>query len=310
MLPYDDGLDLWGGHYGAILGRVLTARLSLEERRRLAAAVLGQEEIIVEMERGGTRWRIASGDEIFDSVFSTGGYSLDMIQALVGWCKRHRPSTTWFLDIGANVGTTTVPLAQAGHRVLAIEPVPAAIAVLEHNISSNGLSDVVIPVPVAIHRDGGMQEMAFTTGLGLNEMLSGTREVATVSAIREVIQVRSVGVDNLVAEHRVDATDVSAVWCDVQGCEGDVIVTGEALWQAGVPLYAEIWPSGLIQHFGLDAFIQAVQDRFSGFITREALLHSGADAEARPIGQFAALVGDLAREDRFSDVLLIPKTAA
>lgn len=309
VFPYDDGQDLWGGRYGAILGRALTARLSAEARRRVAAAVLGREEVVVEIERGGTRWRIASGDEIFPSVFATGQYSFDVIQALLGWCERRRPSTTWFLDIGANVGTTTVPLAQASHHVLAIEPVPAAMAMLEHNVFSNGLDDLVTLVPVAIHREAGMKEMALRTGLGLTEIVPGTGDVATDLTTRGLIRVRAVGLDDLVAEHGVDAADVSAVWCDVQGCEGDVIVTGRALWQAGVPLYAEIWPAGLTKQFGLDAFIRAVRDQFSCFITRDELLHSGADAETRPIDQFPTLVSDLARERRFSDVLLIPKTA-
>lgn len=46
-----------------------------------------------------------------------------------------------YLDIGANIGLTAIPVAAAGHRVIAFEPVPENYEHLLQNVRRNGVSD-------------------------------------------------------------------------------------------------------------------------------------------------------------------------
>jgi len=61
-----------------------------------------------------------------------------------------------FLDLGSNVGRYTVLAgAVAGADVIAVEPVPATLAVLRDNIALNGLEGLVEVLPVALGADHG-----------------------------------------------------------------------------------------------------------------------------------------------------------
>lgn len=61
-----------------------------------------------------------------------------------------------FLDLGSNVGSYTVLAgAVAGADVIAVEPVPATLAVLRDNIALNGLEGLVEVLPVALGADHG-----------------------------------------------------------------------------------------------------------------------------------------------------------
>lgn len=61
-----------------------------------------------------------------------------------------------FLDLGSNVGSYTVLAgAVAGADVIAVEPVPATLAVLRDNIALNGLADRVEVLPVALGANHG-----------------------------------------------------------------------------------------------------------------------------------------------------------
>ncbi|WP_386259986.1 FkbM family methyltransferase [Sulfitobacter aestuariivivens] len=68
---------------------------------------------------------------------------MDSLMALV---ERIEGRRALVLDVGANCGAFTVPLALAagdGSRVIAFEPNPVMIGRLGHNVALNGLGDVV-----------------------------------------------------------------------------------------------------------------------------------------------------------------------
>jgi FkbM family methyltransferase len=64
-------------------------------------------------------------------------------------CALLRPGAH-VVDIGANIGNHTVAWARHGARVTAIEPNPAAAALLRQNVATNGLDDAVSVVEAAI----------------------------------------------------------------------------------------------------------------------------------------------------------------
>ena len=58
------------------------------------------------------------------------------------------------IDVGANVGLVTIPLALATARVIAIEPLPQNIEQLRGNVRRNGLTNVVVVEAAAGAADG------------------------------------------------------------------------------------------------------------------------------------------------------------
>jgi FkbM family methyltransferase len=203
------------------------------------------------------------------------------------------------MDLGANVGTTSIPFAQAGYDVIAVEPVPATFAMLTMNVERNDLGERIRCVQRAITAQPGAVDM--WTGFG-----SGQAEVATAGTPAmerwgdrgQLITVTGVPVCDIANR------DVTLVWADVQGSETTVIETGVSLWAEGTLLYLEVDPWSLDQHGGLDRFRRAVHDHFVGFVTRDDLI---ADRPERAIGNFDDFVGSIGA-NTYDDALLIPSS--
>jgi FkbM family methyltransferase len=114
-----------------------------------------------------------------------------------------------FLDIGANVGQYTLPLSRHFRRVIALEPNPVALAVLQRNLERNGIENVTV-IPKAIGEGSGRTtifEGEYLTTWSQN-LFDGTR-----------VDVETVGLDDLL----VDAADVDLMKIDVEGAELDAI---------------------------------------------------------------------------------------
>jgi FkbM family methyltransferase len=62
-----------------------------------------------------------------------------------------------FLDLGANVGQYSIPLAKRFERVIAVEPNPLALKVLHRNVQLNGLRNVTIVAKAVSPYHGSVQ---------------------------------------------------------------------------------------------------------------------------------------------------------
>ena len=74
-------------------------------------------------------------------------------RAVLAWAHTHErlPRCTTILEIGANIGSSTIPfLQETSCRVVAIEPVPRNLALLEKNLKQNGFANRVIVIQRAI----------------------------------------------------------------------------------------------------------------------------------------------------------------
>ena len=266
------------------------------------AAERGIDQIVVD--RGESTWRTDIGDEISLSLLRDGEYEGDEIRAVLRWLREHRPTGT-VVDLGANVGTTSIPVARAGYRVLAIEPVPATFAMLSENVETNGVAEQVACVQVAIAEEAGTVSMWTGCSSGQAEVAVPGKDPALLrwGERGEQIKVRSRPLDSLLSESGVQAIDIAMVWCDVQGSETAVVATGRRLWDAGVPLWLEVDPLSLDLHGTTERFIALVVDSFGTFAPRESLLKG---APLRSIGEFPAWVATIG-SNRYSDALLIPR---
>lgn len=95
-------------------------------------------------------------DWVGRSLFKTGQYE----PQLSGWLLQRFGSQApcRFIDIGANLGYFSCLLAQLagpGGRVMAVEPEPQNLALLQRNLQDNGLADRVSICPVALGAQEG-----------------------------------------------------------------------------------------------------------------------------------------------------------
>ncbi len=195
----------------------------------------------------------------------------DEVDPTLAWLEHNtgrRGNTV--VEVGANIGSSTIPLASHDLHVIAIEPVPQTCAFLERNLVANGWNERVEVVCAAI---------APTTPVQMQvEAWHATSRVVEAPAAA-TIQVPAVSLTELVASRRVALDEIRFVWCDAEGSEDGVIATGASLWASGVPLFAEFG------HVDLGA-IAALH--FSGFVLGSEIRRDGAAARVRPIGELTA----------------------
>ena len=126
------------------------------------------------------------------------------------------------IDIGANLGEWTVPLARAvgpAGRVLAIEPVPRTAAALEATLAANALRHAEV-LRCAISDHDGTAEFAvpLVTSARID---SGTARLGAARAGYEALHVPTRSLDSLAPERGLDRLDLIKI--DVEGHERQVL---------------------------------------------------------------------------------------
>jgi len=131
------------------------------------------------------------------------------------WLLTQTRPGTMAMDVGANVGIFTVPLASAGARVRAFEPAPENVRRLEENLRRNGLEATVRQVAVA-NRVGTL-----VLRLADDPMFHSTTEVAEQRGTGEEVAVEATTLD--IEWRACGSPQVSVVKVDVEGGEPAVL---------------------------------------------------------------------------------------
>ncbi len=185
---------------------------------------------------------VATRDDIIGRLlFAEGQYQHDVATRAVAHLRAlgvlPPRSTGTIVDIGANIGLISIGLLLEGEfrDAIGIEPDPVNFALLEQNIAQNGLTGRYRSVKAAA------TTATSALRLGLSPDNFGDHRIGA-AAHRVSIPVAGRPIDDIVA-----GADVSFVCIDTQGHEAAVLAGGRALFGAGVPTLAEIWPHALQQ---------------------------------------------------------------
>jgi FkbM family methyltransferase len=214
----------------------------------------------------------------------------------VGLIDRQRPA---LVDIGANVGFTTIPPLAAGDvaRVYAVEPDPGTFACLEQNVRSHGLADRVVATCCAVADFDGTAPLYRATAPTTRRLLAPHRRANA----RKLLPVPVHRLDTLVEKWRVDAASIGWIKVDVQGWESRVLDGAPALAaERGIVWLLEISPKHL-EAAGTP--LAAVVGQFEQLFSHALDLRRSA--EPMPTRELAANLGYLGQgADSYTDLLL------
>lgn len=267
--------------------------------RRLSPAVVAN--------RGEYRFLVSTADDVIGrTTFMKGAYDLDAMDTAVALMTRHlgrNPvADRVAVDVGANIGTTTIPLVKrfGARRVVAVEPSPGNFALLECNTILNGVQQQVACVQAAVSSATG------SVLLELSPTNSGDHRVRVIADPgrydehgRELITVDTAAVDTILDREGIDPAEVGLLWVDVQGHEGHVLESAAGLLKHGVPTLVEYWPYGLRRSGGLDLLHAQIGTWFTTVVD---VLGGGRCLPAADIGSLA----DVYADDGQTDLLLLP----
>jgi FkbM family methyltransferase len=209
------------------------------------------------------------------------------------------------VDVGANIGTTTIPALRTHGfaSAVACEPLEGNYALLRENIARNGLDDRVTTVPNAVSDRSG------TAQLTQNPGFDGHGWIAPPAPDAPAVEVELVTIDGLVDRGIIDPERTALLWIDTEGHEGHVLRGASRLTERGVPVVLELHPAGMVEHGDPDALFEGAR-RYSHFVDVRHRRRGGAEREGRPrpIGQLRSQFDELLDESSppfFTDLLLL-----
>lgn len=191
-----------------------------------------------------------------------------------------------YIDVGANIGLTTIPIA--GNPLVAChacEPSPANLTQLRRNLALNDCSTVTVH-PVAVCAEDGDLTLELSAGdSGDNRIrTNGNSNGALRESSRQTVTVPGRRLDALIPQ---PIRRPLVVKMDVQGAEPFVVAGGRCVLAHADLVSLEFWPYGLQRLGGdVDALIAFCRDTF-----REGSVSDGdghADApQWRPMTEIA-----------------------
>jgi FkbM family methyltransferase len=202
-------------------------------------------------------------------------------------CDRIEPRGV-FVDLGANIGTTTIPALRYFERVLAVEAEPRNATLLRTNVALNGVEDRVTVREIAC--SSGRGEVAFR----LSAAKHGHHAVKSAKPGSQMLSVPSVSLDELLAEEGLSAGDVGLVWLDLEGHEPHALRGATSILDASIPLVVEIRRRN----------VAAVEELLTGHYAHLVDLRAESEFPVAELsGQLERLVAGGGR--KFTDVLAL-----
>ena len=220
----------------------------LEVQRRAYRKVASWVTNTLEIESDGSRFLIHPSDgPIAEQLFVFGAFNVDMTKTAVSVMNDYLAPDVIegkvFLDIGANIGTTSIPaVTQWGaSRVLAVEPEAENFRLLRCNVILNDLDDRIDCVKRVVTNHAG------PVTLELSVSNSGDHRVQYVvpdhEESRSTVAADGMRLDDLIDQHGIDRADIGLVWIDTQGHEGHVLDSAPKTLAASVPMLIEFVPT-------------------------------------------------------------------
>lgn len=141
-----------------------------------------------------------------------------------------------FVDVGANIGTTTV-LALRRHpfsRAVAIEPSPENFKTLRLNLTANDVDRAAIAIESAVSDKEGERTLVLSSdSSGKHVLNEGVLESESPAM---TVPVQTVTLDGLAARGELAPAEVGLLWIDAAGNEANVLAGASTLIEAGVPI--------------------------------------------------------------------------
>ena len=246
--------------------------------------------------------------------FVEGNYELDEMRHAVQLAEELTLSPALlrgkvFVDVGANIGTSTIPAVKVfgAARVVALEPSAENFRFLNVNIAANSIQGQVQALQLGLSDAAGDAELELSPGNSGDHRVRRSLRAEPGSYgedLRVSEQVQLSTFDDLVTRGLISLNDVGLIWIDTQGHEGHVLAGAERLGGFSIPVVAEYWPYGLRRSGGLDLIHELISERYARVVDLRASRSAGRTVELA--GSQVASLAELYPHETYTDLLLLP----
>ena len=199
----------------------------------------------------GTRTYFPAGSSIFQRVCVESIYE----QETTEWLCRIAQPNKLFIDVGANIGLTSIPVLRSVRtaRVLSFEPSPGSISFLNQTWQASSFRERWEIVPKAVGDSVGITR--FFVSSSQNALFDGLCDTKRGGQKREV-EVALTTIDQ--EWHRLGCPLVGSVKIDVEGAEIKVLAGAEAVIRRDMPHLLLEWQRENLEASGVD--VQSILD--------------------------------------------------
>ena len=241
--------------------------------------------------------------EIGRTVFITGGYERLYMDVAVRHLAVHGlgPQGKTFVDVGANIGTSTVDaLLEFGFgRAVCFEPGRDNFRLLQLNLALNDLEDRARTYRTALSDSDGRAQLQLSSSNSGDHRI--TTNGASAQGTSEDVECRRF--DSLVEGAEIDVDDIGLIWVDAQGHEASVLAGAATAMAAGVPMVLEYWPAVLATT--LPRLQEQIRAFYTSVVDIRLLAHGIEDGAVLSTSAIGALDARYPGA-HLTDVLLLP----
>lgn len=264
--------------------------------------------------RVGDLWYfVPTRDVLGKLTFLEGGFEQQVMESAVGLLEerlgRSPLAGRTFVDVGANIGTSTIPaLKTLGARhAIAIEPAEGNCRLLRANVAANNLEERVTVLQVALSEQAGEHQLEIGPKNSGDCRIRLTSEPGSIGESNWTTETVSTATfDDVCGERAVRMDDVGLVWMDTQGHEAHVLEGATSLLNSSVPVVAEYWPYGLRRAGALERMHAIVAANYRVVIDVRASMESKR-LEELPASSVGALAERYNSENHweYTDIALL-----
>jgi len=266
----------------------------------------GRHSDLLEAPFGDGRILVDASDEVLGrAVYIRGGFEREYMRTALEFLTARSITTAGrtFVDVGANIGTSTLDaLLHFGFaRAISFEPDRHNFRLLRMNLLLNDLEDRADTYLMALSdRDG-------TIGIERNPGHNADTRIVTPAgddggpAFEAVPCARF---DTLVESGTIDLAQIGMLWIDAQGHDSHVLAGAATATAAGIPTVVEYWPDELAAAGGLELLEDLVREHYANVVDLRALERGLSDRAVVPAAEIVSL-RDRYPGERLTDLLFV-----
>lgn len=274
---------------------------------------IGRESPAVAVQVGDIWYFVPTKDVLGKLTFLEGGFEQHVMQAAVGLIEERLGYPLLvgrtFVDVGANIGTSTIPALKllGARHAIAVEPAAENCRLLRANVAANNLEGRVTVVQVALSEQAGEHQLEIGPDNSGDCRIRITSEPGSIGESNWATETVSTATfDNVCAERAIRMEDVGLVWMDTQGHEAHVLEGATSLLHSSVPVLAEYWPYGLRRAGALERLHAIVAANYRVVVDVRASMRSKR-VEELPASSVEALAARYDSENHweYTDIALL-----
>lgn len=176
----------------------------------------------------------------------------------------HNPSGI-FLEVGGNVGTTTIKALDNNDvsKVITFEPATENYKMLKINKILNGYDNNKIEIyqKAVSNKSGGFLEIGIC-----EENFGDCRIEINKHTDRKTEKVSVISIDDFICENNIDIKDIGFMWVDTQGFDVFVMDGAKKILESKIPVMIEFWPKVLKENNALDLQFEIIKKYYDKFV--------------------------------------------